>query len=133
MSRLKQDTSIGTTRFRQAVYLNWTRRMLIPDPTGNDRGYTFIIACFIEQLVHDHNSQSTTVCGYVQSMNILFQLRNCTIPADLSDKRKRLYILKQENKKKILRDSAVPSPTRYSHTFSIMRETELRKTRSKLS
>jgi hypothetical protein len=32
------------------------------------------------------NSQSTTVCGYVQSINILFQLRNCTIPVDLSDK-----------------------------------------------
>ena len=32
------------------------------------------------------NSQLTTVCGYVQSLNILFQLRNCTIPEDLSDK-----------------------------------------------
>jgi hypothetical protein len=31
LSRLKQDSSIETTRFRQAVYLNWTRRMLIPD------------------------------------------------------------------------------------------------------
>ena len=36
--------------------------------------------------MHAHNSQSTTVCGYIQSINILFQLRNCTIPADLSDK-----------------------------------------------
>ena len=36
--------------------------------------------------MHDHNSQSTTVCGYIRSINILFQLRNCTIPADLSDK-----------------------------------------------
>ena len=60
--------------------------MLIPDPIGNDRGYTLILACFIEQLMHDHNSQSTTVCGYIRSINILFQLRNCTIPADLSDK-----------------------------------------------
>ncbi len=59
--------------------------MLIPDPIGNDRGYTLILACFIEQLMHDHNSQSTTVCGYIRSINILFQLRNCTIPADLSD------------------------------------------------
>jgi len=60
--------------------------MLIPDPIGKDRGYTLIVACFIEQLMHDHNSQSTTVCGYIRSVNILFQLRNCTIPADLSDK-----------------------------------------------
>ena len=59
--------------------------MLIPDPIGNDRGYTLILACFIEQLMHDHNSQSTTVCGYIRSINILFQLRNCTIPADLLD------------------------------------------------
>jgi len=60
--------------------------MLIPDPVGNDRGYTLIVACFIEQLMHNHNSQLTTVCGYIQSVNILFQLCNCTIPADLSDK-----------------------------------------------
>jgi len=36
-------------------------------------------------MVHDHNSQSTTVCGYVRSINILFQLRNCTIPDEFSD------------------------------------------------
>jgi hypothetical protein len=86
MTRLKQDTSIGTTRFRQAVYLNWTRRMLIPDPIGHNWGYTLIVACFIEQLMHDHNSQLTTGCGYIWNVNILFRLRNCTIPADLSDK-----------------------------------------------
>ncbi len=60
--------------------------MLILDPVGHNQGYTFIVACFIEQLMHDHNLQSTTVCGYIRSVNILFQLRNCTIPADLSDK-----------------------------------------------
>jgi hypothetical protein len=36
--------------------------------------------------MHNHNSQLTTVCGYIRSVNILFQLRNCTILADLSDK-----------------------------------------------
>ncbi len=86
MSRFKQDTSIGTTRFRQAVYLSRMRRMLIPDPVGQDRGYTFIVACFIEQLMHNHNSQSTTVYGYIRSINIFFQLHNCTILVDLSDK-----------------------------------------------
>ncbi len=60
--------------------------MLIPDPVGHDQGYTFIIACFIEQLMHNHHSQSTTVCGYIRSVNILFQLRRYTIPVDLSDK-----------------------------------------------
>ena len=36
--------------------------------------------------MHDHHSQSTTVCGYIRSVNILFQLRGYTIPVDLSDK-----------------------------------------------
>ena len=63
MSGLKQVTSIWTKRFRQAVYLSWTRRVLIPYPVGPHWhwGYTFILACFIKQLMHDHNSQLATV------------------------------------------------------------------------
>jgi len=108
MSRLKQDTSIGTTRSRQAVYLNWMRRMLIPDPIGHERGYTLIVACFIEQLMNDHNSQPTTVCGYIRSVNILFQLRNCTIPADLSDKENicSIIIKAREQEEDIARQSS---------------------------
>jgi len=132
MSRLKQDTSIGTTRFRQAVYLNWTRRMLIPDPIGHDRGYTLIIACFIKQLMHDHNPQSTTVCGYIQSINILFQLHNCTIPADLSDKENiGSKIIKA--REQTLQGSVVPLPTRYLQPSKIMHETMHYKIRLKFS
>ena len=36
--------------------------------------------------MHDHHSHSTTVCGYIRSVNILFQLCGYTIPVDLSDK-----------------------------------------------
>ena len=37
--------------------------------------------------MHNHHSQSTTVvCGYIRSVNILFQLRGYTIAVDLSDK-----------------------------------------------
>jgi hypothetical protein len=59
--------------------------MLIPNPVGQDQGYTFILACFIEKLMNNHNLQSATVCGYIRSVNILLKLCNCTIPVDLSD------------------------------------------------
>ena len=36
--------------------------------------------------MHNHHSQSTTVCSYIRSVNILFQLRGYTIAVDLSDK-----------------------------------------------
>jgi len=36
--------------------------------------------------MNDHNSQLTTVCSYIRSANILFQLCNCTILVYLSDK-----------------------------------------------
>ena len=75
MSRLKQYTSIVTTRFRQAVYLNWTRQMLIPATIGHNQGYTLIDACFTEELMHDHNSQSTTVCCYIRSVNNFTPIR----------------------------------------------------------
>jgi hypothetical protein len=86
MSRLKQDSTVETTRFRQAVYINWTRNMLIPDPCGPEPGYEFVLACFLEKLMNSHNSRSATVCGYTVSINTLFQLRNFPIPGDLSDK-----------------------------------------------
>ena len=40
----------------------------------------------MEQLMLDHNSRSATVRGYVESINILFKLRNFEPPADLSDR-----------------------------------------------
>ena len=85
MSRLKTDSELETTRFRQAVYVNFTKTHLIPDPCGNEPGYEYIIVCFIEKLMSDHNSRSKTLRGYVESINSLFRLRNFPIPGNLSD------------------------------------------------
>jgi hypothetical protein len=57
----------------------------IPDPCGSQSGYKRIIACFIEQLMFDHNSCSATVRGYVEAINTLFWLCNLDTPADLLD------------------------------------------------
>jgi hypothetical protein len=72
LSRLKSDSEIESTRFRQAVYVNLIKQNQIPDPCGNEPGYERIIACSIEQLMIDQNSYSATVCGYVEAINILF-------------------------------------------------------------
>ena len=85
MSRLKSYSEIETTRFRQAVYLNFISKHCIQDPCGSKPGYQRIIACFMEQLMLDHNSRSATVRGYVESINTLFKLRNFDPPANLSD------------------------------------------------
>ena len=86
LSRLKTDSEIETTRFRQAVYLNFAKRHGIQDPCGSEPGFQRVIACFIEQLMLDHNSRSATVRGYVESINTLFKLRSFDPPADLSDR-----------------------------------------------
>jgi hypothetical protein len=85
MSRLKSDSELENTRFRQAVYVNFTKNHCIPDPCRNEPGYEYIIACFIEKLMLHHNLQSKTVRGYVKIINSLFRLCNLTIPANLSD------------------------------------------------
>jgi hypothetical protein len=86
MSRSKPDSEIGTMQFRQAVYLNWAKSIRITEPCSPEQqGYEIIIACFIKNLMLDHNSRSKTVRGYVKSINTLFQLKNFPIPADLSD------------------------------------------------
>ena len=86
LSRLKTDSEVETTRFRQAVYLNFAKKHCINDPCGSEPGYQRIIACFSEQLMLDHNSRSATVRGYVKSINTLFKLCNFDPPADLSDR-----------------------------------------------
>ena len=85
MSRLKSDNELETARFRQAVYIRFTKMHNISDPCGSQSGFEKIIACFIEQLMFDHNSCSATVCEYVEAINTLFWLCNLDIPADLSD------------------------------------------------
>jgi hypothetical protein len=86
MSLVKQGSGDETTRFRQAVYIDWTKRTLIPDSCGNQPGYSCIISCFVENLMLDNNSHFKTVKGYIESMNTLFKLRGFAIPIDLSDK-----------------------------------------------
>ena len=84
LSRLKADSEIETARFRQAVYLNFTKKHRNHDPCGSEPGYQRIIMCFMEQLMLDHNSWSATVRRYVESINTIFKLRNFNPPADLS-------------------------------------------------
>jgi len=86
LSRLKTDSEIETTRFRQAVYLNSAKKHSIQDPCGSEPGYQRIIACFMEQLMIDHNSRSATVRGYVKSINILFKLHDFDPLANLLDR-----------------------------------------------
>jgi hypothetical protein len=85
MSRLKPDSELETTRFRQAVYIKFTKRNHMPNPCSSKPGYKRIVACFIERLMVDQNSWSTTVHGYAESINTLFQLRNLPALANLSD------------------------------------------------
>ena len=85
MSRLKADSELEIVRFWKAVYINFTKKHGIPDPCGNELGYERIIACFIKQLMIDHNSQSATVRGYVESINTLFKLCKFDTPADLTN------------------------------------------------
>jgi hypothetical protein len=85
IARLKINLSIETEQFRQAKYLNWCQIKKIPYVCGNKYGYKHILACFIENLIIDCHSCSATAFGYVQAINKLFELRNCPIPADLSD------------------------------------------------
>ncbi len=65
--------------------LNFIHKHCIQDPCGNEPGYKRIIACFIKQLMLDHNSQSATIHGYVKAINTLFWLRQFNAPADLTN------------------------------------------------
>ena len=103
MSRLKSDSELETARFRQAVYIEFCKSNNILNPCSNQVGYERIIACFIEQLMLDHNSHSATVCWYVKAINTLFCLCHFDIPADLSDHSNMCYkfILTQEREENI--------------------------------
>jgi hypothetical protein len=61
--------------------------MKITNPCGaKQAGYEQIVACFIKNLMLDHNSRSAMVRGYAKSINMLFRLRNFPIPADFLDR-----------------------------------------------
>jgi hypothetical protein len=60
--------------------------MKITDPCGAEQaGYEQIVACFIKNLMLNHNSCSAMVRGYAESINMLFPLCNFPIPADFLD------------------------------------------------
>ncbi len=66
------------------MYIRFTKMHNIPDPCSSQSGYKRIIACFIEQLMFDHNSHSATVRGYVEAIlcfgfAILTSLLTCWI------------------------------------------------------
>jgi hypothetical protein len=86
MSLVKQGSGDETARFRHAVYIDWTKRKVVPDPCGNQPGYSCIISCFVENLMLDNNCHFKTVKGYVESINTLFKLRGFAILIDFSDK-----------------------------------------------
>ncbi len=86
LSRIKRGSADETAQFRQAVYINWAKKKLIPDPCDEHPGYQRIVSCFVENLMLDNNSCSKTVKGYTESINTLFRLRGFPVPVDLSDK-----------------------------------------------
>jgi hypothetical protein len=86
MSLIKQGSGDETACFRQAVYIDWTKRKLIPDPCIDQPRYSCVISCFVENLMLDNNCHFKTVKEYVESINTLFKLRSFAIPIDLSDK-----------------------------------------------
>ena len=87
LSRVKSNYRAETSRFRQAVYINWAiKRKKMPDPCGPERGYEAIVSYFVYELINEHNSRSGTVRGYLNDINDLFDMRDFPIPADFKNK-----------------------------------------------
>jgi hypothetical protein len=60
--------------------------MKITNPCSAEQAwYEQIVACFIDNLMLDHNSCSATVREYAKSINMIFWLCNFPIPADFLD------------------------------------------------
>ncbi len=103
LSQSKPDSEIETTQFKQAVYLRGANNMKITDPCGAEQaGYKQIVACFIKNLMRNHNSCSAMVRGYAKSIDMLFCLCNFPILADFLDQNNICTILisgreKEEN------------------------------------
>ena len=80
LARLKGSV-IETERFRQAQYLKRCKQKFIPNPCGNEPGYEWVVAYFVENLIIDCNPRSKTVLGCIQSINKLFEYWGLLIPA----------------------------------------------------
>ena len=127
MSRLKSDSELETARFRQAVYINFCKNKSIPDPCGDQPGYERIIACFVEQLMSDHNSCSATVRGYVEAINTLFRLRNFKSPADLSDRTNMCtkIIIAREREENVAKQRSPITREMYSTLLDLAKESDI--------
>jgi hypothetical protein len=64
-----------------------SKNMKISNSCGAEQaGYEQIVACFIKNLMLNHNSRSAMVRGYAKSINMLICLQNFPIPADFLDR-----------------------------------------------
>ena len=71
----------------------------------------------------DHNSQSATVRGHVESINILFKFRNFDPPANLSDHTNmctKIFVARK-NRISALLGNKVPYLAKFIAPFSIKR------------
>jgi hypothetical protein len=74
--------------------------MKITNPCSAEQAeYEQIIACFIKNLMLDHNSCSAMERGYAKSINMLFRHCNYPIPADFLDRNNICTILISEREK----------------------------------
>ena len=115
MSKLRSNSEIETTRFRQAVYLTFIKRHHIQDPCGSKPGYQRVVACFMEQLMLDHNSRSPQSVG-TSRLSIFcscFGILNSplTYPTAQTCAHKFSLI---ERRKNVLHANAARSPGKYS-------------------
>ncbi len=75
ISRLKSDSELETARFRQSVYNFFCKNKSIPTrPLWQSGWYERIIACFIKQLMLDHNSRSATLGKFKRTVKTVRQL-----------------------------------------------------------
>ncbi len=86
LSQIKEGSGDETAQLRQAGYINWTKKKLIPDPCGDQPGYQRIVSCLVEILMLKNNYHSKTIKGYVKIKNTFSKLRGFPIPVDLSDR-----------------------------------------------
>jgi hypothetical protein len=76
MSRLKCCSQAETKQFRQAKWIELTKRNHMINPCSSKPGFERVIACFIENVMMEGNSWSVTVRGHINTVKKLFQLRN---------------------------------------------------------
>jgi hypothetical protein len=91
MAQSQRGQDLETEAARQAHYIKWAKIFGIPDPCGYYEGFIRIVAIYIKYIqcgINYNNKQvlcSATVQGYAEAVNILFNLRSFSPPANFSD------------------------------------------------